>query len=50
MYIDATDGMLKTGKIESPVLGIFRVLKNDGRTVSIHRNDGFKRINADRIT
>ena len=50
VYIDPTDGMSKTGKLESPGLGPFRVLKNDGRTVVIQRNEDVERINADRIT
>ena len=50
MYIDPTDGMSKTGKLECPALGPFRVLKNDGRTFAIQRNEDVERINADRIT
>ena len=42
--------MSKTGKLETPALGPFRVLKNDGRTVVIQRNEDVERINADRIT
>ena len=37
VYIDPTDGMSKTGKLESPALGPFRVLKNDGRTFVIQQ-------------
>ena len=50
VYIDLTDGISKTGKLESPGLGPFRVLKNDGQTVVIKRNEDVERINADRIT
>ena len=50
VYIYPTDGISKTGKLESPGLGPFRVLKNDGRTVVIQRNEDVERINADRIT
>ena len=50
VYIDPTDGMSKTGKLECPALGPFRVLKNDGRTFAIQRNEDVERINADRIT
>ena len=49
MYIDPTDGMSKTGKLESPALGPFRVLKNHDRTFVIQRNDDVERINGDRI-
>ena len=50
VYIDPTDGISKTGKLESPALGPFRVLKTDGRKVVIQRNQDVQRINADRIT
>ena len=50
VYIDPTDGMSKTVKLESSALGTFRVLKNDGRTLVIQRNEDVERINADRIT
>ena len=50
VYIDPTDGMLKTGKLGSPERGPFRVLKTDERTVVIRRNQDVERINADRIT
>ena len=50
VYIDPTDGMSKTGKLESPALGPFRILKNDGRTVIIQRNQEVERINGDSIT
>ena len=50
MYIDLTDEMLKTGTLESPALGPFRLLKTDGRTVVFQRNQDVKRINVDRIT
>ena len=42
--------MSKTGKLESPALGLFRVLKSDERTVVIQRNQDVERFNADRIT
>ena len=42
--------MSKTGKLESPGLGPFRILKKNGRTVVIQRNEDVERINADRIT
>ena len=41
--------MSKTGKLECPALGPFRVLKTDERTVVIQRNQDVERINADRI-
>ena len=50
VYIDPTNGMLKTGKLESPALGPVRVLKTDEWTVLIQRNQDIERINADRIT
>ena len=50
MYIDPTDGMSKTGKLESPELGPFLILKNDGRTVLIRQNQDVERINGDRNT
>ena len=31
VYIDPTEGISKTGKLESPALGPFRILKNDGK-------------------
>ena len=43
-YIDPTDGMSKTGKLESPALGPFRVLKTDERAVVIERNQDVERI------
>ena len=42
--------MPKTGKLESPGLGPFRILKNDVRTVVIQRNEDVEQINAGRIT
>ena len=50
VYIYPTDGMSKTGKLGSPALGPFCVLKTDERTVEIQRNHDVKRINTDRIT
>ena len=50
VYIDPADAMSKTGKLESPALGPFRILKNDGLTVVIQRKEDVERINADRIT
>ena len=50
VYIDPTDGMSKTGKLESPGLGPFRVLKNDGLKVVMQRNENVERINAYRMT
>ena len=50
MYIDPTDGMSKTGKLESQALGPSRVLKTDERAVVIQRNQDVERINTDRIT
>ena len=49
MYIDPTGGMSKTGKVDSPALGPFRVLKTDERTVVNQRNQDVERFNADRI-
>ena len=50
VYIDPTDGMSKTGKLESPELGPFRVLKNNGRMFVILRHGNVERIMAGRIT
>ena len=50
VYINPTDGMSKTGKLESPALGTFRVLKTNERAVVIQRNQDVERINVDRIT
>ena len=50
VYIDPTDGMSRTGKLESPALGPFCILKNHGRKFVIQRKDDVERINADRIT
>ena len=47
VYIDPTDRMSKTSKLESPALGPFRNLKNDGRIVVIQRNEDLERIIAD---
>ena len=37
-------------KLESPALGPFRILKNDGRKVVIQLNEDVEWINADSIT
>ena len=50
MYIDPTEGMSKTGKLERPALGPFHVLETDERTVVIQRNKDLERITVDRIT
>ena len=50
VYIDPTDGISKTGKLQSPTLGPFRVIRKDERTYVIDRNGATERINADRIT
>ena len=47
---DALRWLMTTGKLESPALGPFRVLKTNERTVVIERNQDVERINADRIT
>ena len=50
VYIDPTDGISKTGKLETPALRPLHVLKTDGRAVVTQRNQDVERINADRIT
>ena len=50
VYIDPTDGMSKTGELESPALGLFHVLKNDGRTFVIQRDKDVEPFNADSRT
>ena len=50
VYIDPTDGLSKTGKLQSLALGPFRVIRKDERTSVIDRNGVTERINADRLT
>ena len=50
VYIDPTDGLSKTGKLQSPALGPFRVIRKDERTYVIDRNGATERVNADRVT
>ena len=38
VYIDPMDGLSKTGKLQSPALGPFRVIRKDERTYIIDRN------------
>ena len=37
VYIDPTDGLSETGKLQSPALGPFRIIRNDDRTYVIYR-------------
>ena len=50
VYIDPTDGLSKTGKLQLPALGPFRVIRKDERTYGIDSNGATERINADRVT
>ena len=50
VYVDPTDGLSKTGKLQSPALGPFRVIRKDERTYVIDRDGATERINADRVT
>ena len=48
--MDPTDGQSKTGKLRSPAIGPYRVLRKDDRTYVIDRDGATERINADRVT
>ena len=48
--MDPTDGKSKTGKLRSPAIGPYRVLRKDDRTYVIDRDRAIERINADRVT
>ena len=50
VYLDPTNGQSKTGKLRSPALGPYRVLRKDDRTYVIDRDGATERINADRVT
>ena len=50
VYMDPTDGQLKTGKLRSPAIGPYRVLRKDDRTYAIDRDGAIGRVNADRVT
>ena len=50
VFIDPTDGLSKTGKLQSPALGPFRVIRTDERTYVIDRNRATERVHADRVT
>ena len=50
VYLDPTDGQSKTGKLRSPAIGPYRVLRKDDRTYVIDRDGATERINADRVT
>ena len=49
VYLDATDGVTKPGKLTSPATGPFRVLFNDSRTILIDRDGLVERVSADRV-
>ena len=48
--MDSTDGQSKTGKLRSPAIGPYRVLRKDDRTYVIDQDDVIERFNADRVT
>ena len=50
VYMDPTDGQSKTGKLRSPAIGPYRVLRKDDKTYVIDRDGAIERVNADRVT
>ena len=50
VYLDPTDGESKTGKLRSPAIGTYRMLRKDDRTYVIDCDGAAERINADRVT
>ena len=50
VYLDPTDGQSKTGKLPSPAIGPYRVLRKDDRTYVIDRDGAIERTNAGRVT
>ena len=47
VFLDPTGGQSKTGKLRSPAIGPYRVLRKDDRTYVIDRDGATERINAD---
>ena len=49
VYLDPTDGQSKTGKLRSPAIGPYRVLRKDDRVYVIDSDGAIERINANRV-